>query len=160
MPRGCRICRFFQKYPYKLSEKELFEKKCREGTSLRKLELLLEAYGLKAKKDLIAKHIKVCMNVQVAQQREIEKEIKKKGIRAVGQKLRQFFVKPELPKTLECEHLRTTQFFDMGREEVFIKCLDCGKILGSYDPEENERRMERDPRNVILYNALRKIENA
>lgn len=159
----CRICEFWKKYPYKVSDKELFEAKAREGVSLRKLELLLEAIGLKAKKDLIAKHIKVCMNVQVAQQRQVEKEIKRKGIGTLGQKLKGFFIRPSLPSSSEgCEHKRTRYSFDHNYSAetsdglVWIVCLDCHKVVRKFDPEESERRMKRNPRNLVIYEALRR----
>jgi len=105
----CRICEYWTKFPYKVSEKELFNKKCREGTSLRKLELLLEAYGLKARKDLISKHIRLCMSLEVREQRGIERELsKEKGLRGLGRKISGIFVRPEEPKLPQkCPHTST-----------------------------------------------------
>lgn len=141
----CRICAFWEKYPYRLNDRLFFEKKCREGTSLRKLELLLESYGIRAKKDLISKHIRVCMNVQVSQQREIEKGIKKEGIKRVGKKLRNFFIRPEEPKLPQaCKHVATESFYDISSERIFTRCKICKALLGSADPEEknNKRKSE------------------
>lgn len=159
----CKICEFWRKYPYRLNDRLFFEKKCREGLSLRKLELLLESYGIIAKKDLISKHIRACMNVQVSQQREIEKGIKREGIKVIGQKLRGFFIRPELPilpKT--CEHRRTRYSFDHNYSSrtsdglVWIICLDCGEVVKKFDPQEHEERMKRDPRNRKIYRSLTK----
>ena len=155
MPKGCRICRFWEKYSYRVSERELFEKKVRESTSLRKLELLLESYGLKAKKDLINRHIHDCMGIEAKEQREQEKEIKTEGIR---NRVKEFFIRPqELPQTEKCEHLRTESFWDISSERVHCRCLDCGEILGfGVDAQDNTRRMEKDSRNLIIYGALKK----
>lgn len=150
---SCKICRFWEKFPYRVSERELFNKKCREGTSLRKLELLLEAYGLKAHKDLISKHMRVCMHVDVSTQRQIEKGLKKG--KNIGQKLRGFFIpSKEEPMVAEaCSHEVTIPVFDLNTERVFSKCRSCGKILrGSVDP--HNRRRNRD-RNLVVINALR-----
>lgn len=157
MPRGCRICQFWEKYPYRVSERELFDKKCREGTSLRRLELLLEAYGLKAKKDLIRKHIQTCMNAQAKEQREIEKSIKKDGIKAIHRKIKSFFVKQEEPKWL-CSHTLTEVFFSLPHERLFVRCKVCGELLTPYgiDAEDLEKRQQNDPRNLVILKSLRK----
>lgn len=171
MPRGCRICKFFEDYPYKLSEKELFEKKAREGTSLRQLSLLLEAYNLKANKDTISKHIKVCMGIDVSTQRAIEKDIKKEGIRAIGRKVKEFFVRPSEVVPLECPHNRirleygTPIAHNTGRaieipldssEKVKVVCSECGKVLDEIDPEEVERRKRKglDHYDYAIYRSL------
>jgi hypothetical protein len=132
------------------------QKKCREGTSLRKLELLLEAYGLKAKKDTIQKHISICMDIQVSQQRTVEKETKRKGIKKLGQKLTGFFIpkreEPPFPKS--CPHTQTISFFDLRSERVLTKCKMCGKLLtGSVDPHKKLKNRRRD---LIIYGSLRK----
>lgn len=159
MPRRgyCRICKYWNDYPYKVSERELFNKKVREGTSLRKLELLLEAYGLKARKDLIRTHIKNCMNLEVSEQRRIEKELAKgKGLKSIGKKLGGFFIpkkeEPMIPT--ECPHSMTVPFFDLGSERVHVRCRQCGKVLsGSADPHKKQKRRCRD---LIIYGSLRK----
>jgi len=152
LKKGCRICEFFRKYPYKVNEKELFEKKCREGVSLRNLELLLEAYGCQAKKDLINRHIHECMGIE----KGIQKEVK-----SVGKKLRNLFTKPEIPQTSECKHLRTRYSFDHNYSSrtsdglVWIVCLECGEVISKFDPEEEERRMKKDnSKNLVLYRSL------
>jgi len=172
----CRICEYWKKYPYKVSEKELFNKKCREGTSLRKLELLLEAFGLKARKDLIrkhisvcmdiqvsqqraeekGKHISVCMDIQVSQQRAEEKGIKRGDLKSIGRKLNNFFIRPkeepQIPKA--CSHEVTEPFFDLSSERVHVRCRQCGKVLsGSVDPHTKKKR---DRRDLIVCGSLRK----
>jgi len=142
----CRICEFFRKHPCLKSQEDFFEAKVHEGVSLRKLELILEAFGCKAKKDLIARHIRECIGI------ERTNEAKKESIK---QKLRGFFIKPkELPSS--CKHETTRQYYDMESEKVIIQCTKCHKILTSYDPEALERRMLKDKRNQILYEALRR----
>lgn len=97
------------------------------------------------------------MGSEIREQRKFEKATKKKGISAI-QKLREFFKPQKFPSSSEgCEHLRTTQFYDIPREKVFVRCLDCGVILGKgIDPEENERRMAKDHRNLKIYESLRR----
>lgn len=147
MPRHgyCRICEYWRAHPYKVSERELFNKKVREGTSLRKLELLLEAYGLKAKKDLINKHIQECMGLEAKAQRNIEKSIQREGLKRVTRRVKSFFVRPkleELPK--ECSHTVTTSFLSMHDGNIYTKCLECGKILGSFDPHKKKTKRKND----------------
>ena len=151
MPKGCRICRFWEKYSYRVHDKDFFEAKVRQNYSLRKLELLLESYGLKAKKDLINRHIHDCMGIESTERQEQEKE----GIR---NRVKQFFIRPqELPQTEKCEHLRTESFWDISSERVHCRCLDCGEILGfGIDAQDNTRRMEKDSRNLLIYGALKK----
>lgn len=156
MPRKgyCRICEFWKTYPYKVSERELFDKKCREGTSLRKLELLLEAYGLKARKDLIRKYIKNCMNIEVSEQRRIEKELAKgKGLRELGRKISGFFIKPKLELPKECSHNFTTSFQSFHDGNIYTKCLACGKVLGSFDPHSKKTKKRND---LLILESLRK----
>lgn len=153
----CRICQYWRKYSYKVSEKELFEKKCRENVSLRKLELLLEAYGLQAKKDLIRKHIKNCMNLEVSEQRRKEKQLaKEKGLKSIGKKLTGFFIPkkedPVVPNA--CLHIQTRPAFDLSTEKVYAKCLKCGKVLrGSANPHGKRKARYKD--RVVL-ESLRK----
>lgn len=157
MPRGCRICRFFEKYPYKRNDKTFFETKARQGASLRKLELLLESYGLKAKKDLINKHLKECLGFET--ERKIEREAKKsRGVRGIPKKVKKFFVRHSEVIPQGCPHSVTVPFFSPPHERVFVKCKMCGKILTPYgiDPEEAEKRQSKDPRNKIIYASLRR----
>jgi len=156
MPRKgyCRICEFWKTYPYKVSERELFNKKCREGTSLRKLELLLEAFGLKARKDLISKHIRLCMNLEVSEQRRIEKELARE--KSFGQKVKGFFIRPKEDPILptECPHTNTENFFDLGSERVLTRCRKCGEILsGSFDPHKKKTKKRND---LLILESLRK----
>jgi len=158
MPRQgyCRICEFWKTYLYKVSERELFTKKAREGTSLRKLELLLEAYGLKARKDLIRTHIKNCMNLEVSEQRRIEKQLAKgKGLKSIGKKLGFFIPKKEEPMIpTECPHTVTIPFFDLSSERVHVRCRQCGKVLsGSADSHKKQKRRRKD---LIVYGSLKK----
>ena len=100
---------------------------------------------------------RICEGIEVKQQRGFERSLRKKGKDAI-EKLKEFFKPQKLPASSEgCEHLRTTQFYDIASEKVFTRCSDCGAILGiGIDPEENERRMEKDPRNLIIYESLRR----
>ena len=93
------------------------------------------------------------MNIQVSEQRKIEKEIKKG--KSIGQKLRRFFIRPKPKLPQECPHNDMFCFFDIVSEEVYTKCRLCGKILkGSIDPHEAEKRQKKDYRNQILYRSL------
>ena len=154
MPRGCKICRFFEK-PYRKSEQMTFEKLAREGCSLRKLEIFFLALNFKANKDSINKHIKVCMGVDVSTQRIIEKDIKREGIRGIPRRVKEFFIRPTeiIPKG--CPHSVTIPFYDVASEQVYARCQRCGEVLkGSIDPHEIEKRKKKDPRNKILYWSL------
>lgn len=157
MVKNCRICKFWKKYPYKLSEKHFFEAKVREGCSLRKLEVLLESYGIKAKKDLINRHIKNCMGSEVLGQRLSEKELLKEKREGFTGKLRRFFNRPLPVPIPKCEHLVTENFFDMYKEVVRTRCKDCGKVLsGSIDPNSKSKRNTtyRDYKSQIILEAL------
>lgn len=156
MPRGCRICRFFEKYPYKRNDKTFFETKARQGASLRKLELLLESYGLKARKDLINKHLKECLGFET--ERKIEREAKKsRGVRGIPKKVKKFFIRHSEVIPQGCLHTVTVPFFDVASEQVYVRCKMCGEILkGSIDPHEAEKRQEKDPRNWKIYESLRR----
>jgi hypothetical protein len=153
----CKICAFFNHAKW-LSEG--FQKKAAEGSSLRILKAYLEGLGCKVDLKTISSHLEH-MDYQIITQRKHEKSLRKKTTDSI-QKLRDFFKPQETPSPLEgCRHIQTAQFYDIACEKVFVRCSDCGAILGGgIDPEENEKRMNRDPRNVILYNALRKVENA
>ena len=156
---SCKICTFFQKFPYRASDLRFFEKACREGKSLRKLELLLESYGLKCNKDTIAKHIKTCMKLGVSEQRKIEKQIKreKNRLSRIGEIISKFFSRPEEPVSERCEHRRTELFFDISVERVCCRCLECGEILGSgVAPEDNRKRMRRAAGNSVIIRSLKK----
>jgi len=149
----CRICEFFKKYPYKLNDKTFFEAKAKQGASLRKLELLLESYGCRSRKDLINKHLKECLGI-TREDRQIEKDLKHKGIRKVGQKISGFFIRSkleELPK--KCPHSFTTSFQSLHDGNIYTKCKDCGKILGSFDPH---RKKTKKRNNLLILESLRK----
>ena len=156
MPKSgyCRICQFFRK-PYRQSEKEIFEKLVREGTSLRRLEVFFQALNLRVRKDAISNHIKKCMNLEVSEQRRIEKELaKEKGLRELGRKISGFFIKPkleELPK--KCPHTATTSFQSFHDGNIYTKCLECGKILGSFDPHSKKTKRKND---LLILESLRK----
>jgi len=146
----CKICQFLGDHKY---FREGFEKEVREGRSLRHLQTFLRAQGLQISKDSISNHIRKCMNLEIREQRFHEKVIDK--AKKPFQKLNQFWIKPsELPS--ECDHALTTQFMDFATERVWIKCLKCGKLLGSYDPEALEKKMESDSRNLAILEALRR----
>jgi len=146
----CKICSWLEAHKW---NKEAFEKEVREGKSLRHLQTYLKALGLRVSKDTISAHIKRDMGLEVKEQRFHEKVIDK--AKKPFQKLNQFWIKPsELPS--ECDHALTTQFMDFATERVWIKCLKCGKLLGSYDPEALEKKMESDSRNLAILQALRR----
>jgi len=155
MVKNCRICKFFRKYPYKLSEKHFFEKAVREGKSLRKLEFLLQSYGVGAKKDLINRHIKECMSSEVSSQRQSEKGILKEKRGGFTGKLRSIFNRP-LPVLIpKCEHKFTESFFDVYKEVVRTKCKDCGKVLsGSVNPNIASKKREKNYANWVVLEAL------
>ena len=151
-----RICSFFQKYPYKLNDRTFFETKARQGASLRKLELLLESYGLKAKKDLINKHLKECLGFET--ERKIERDAKKsRGLKSVSRRLGKFsgFIKlKEEPIPQKYPHNQTIHFFDLSSERIYVKCKSYGEILNrNMDPHRKQRR---DRRNLVIYRSLRK----
>lgn len=154
MPRGCRICKFFDK-PYRQNEKRIFEKLVREGKSLRKLETFFEALSVKANKDTIARHIRH-MNLDVSTQRRIEKQLKKektsKGIRRIGKRVKELFIRPT-EVIEECPHTVCIPFYDIASEQVYPMCRKCGKILGrGRDPHESENKR----RNLEIYRRLRR----
>ncbi len=155
MVENCRICKFFRKYPYKISEKEFLEKAIREGKSLRKLELLLESYGIKAKKDLISKHIKECMSSEVLGQRLDEKQRKRKGV--VG-KLKHIF-KPYTKPQVECTHPKNARvaWMDQNTGNIAVQCSRCKTILGTYNPSKSNsliRKSYRRYRDETILEAL------
>lgn len=158
--RRCKICRFFREtYSTKSREEILFTQKCREGLSLRKLSLVLEALGCKANKDTVRFHIQNCLGLEIREQRRTEKLIEK--TKKVGEKLSRFFIRPELPQTSECKHKRTRYDFENHNSSmrtsdglVWQICLDCNQIVRKFDPEKHEKRMEKNPRNLELYRML------
>ena len=87
--------------------------------------MLLEAYGLKAKKDHINKHIHECMGLEVKTQRDIEKSIQREGLKRVAGKVKGFFIRPtEEPKIpRECPHTATTSFQFFHDGNIYTKCL-------------------------------------
>ena len=62
---------------------------------------------------------------------------------------------PSLPPP-KCKHLRVEFRFNVWTEKVWLVCLDCDSVLKKFDPEVEEERRKRDPRNKKLYNLLRK----
>jgi len=147
----CRICKFFQSHPHKVSE-EFFEQKAREGIPLRQLSLLLESYGLKVSKDLVSKHIRECLPSEIREQRQAEKEHKAKESKSVFKGIEDFF----RPKKEKCEHLRTMSYFDMGMERVIVQCKDCGMRLYDYDSEQEERNQRRNSERCLR--ILKRLE--
>ncbi len=151
----CRICQFFHK-PYRQSEKETFEKLVREGTSLRRLEVFFQALNLKVRKDAISNHIKKCLNLEISEQRRIEKELAKgRGLSGVGRKLGGFFIRPKEDPILatECPHAYTENFFDLKSERVLTRCKKCGEILsGNFDPHKEKTKRKN---NLLLWESLR-----
>jgi len=157
MPKSgyCRICQFFRK-PYRSSEKETFQKLVREGCSLRRLEVFFQALNLKVRKDAINSHIHNCMSIEASTQRQIEKGIKREGLKSISRKLGGFFIpkkeEPMIPT--ECPHTVTIPFFDLSSERVHVRCRQCGKVLyGSADPHKKQKRRRKD---LIVYGSLKK----
>ena len=155
MAKRCKICKFWSTQgKYRIGEKATFEKKCREGSSLRDMVKYLEFCGLKVSRETVRRHLQ-CMDIDVRLQRKAEIEIKKeqKGIRG---KLRGIFRRPHVGVKLECEHKFTENFFDINEEVVRTKCSTCGKILsGSIDPNLAEKKREKNDRaNWVLWEAL------
>jgi len=133
-----------------------FYAKIREGLSLRHLQTWLEANGCKVSVATLSNYVKT-LDLEIRKQRELERNLKKKSPSAIN-KVREFFssLTGETFTPIGCEHKVTERFFDMASEKVCIKCSSCGKLLASYDPEEHEKRMEKDPRNWKLLEALQK----
>jgi hypothetical protein len=42
----------------------------------------------------------------------------------------------------------------VASERVNVKCVDCGQILGDFDAETHSRQMQKDIRNIVVYDAL------
>jgi len=96
---GCSLCKFFNE-PYNSVKKQIFEAKINEGYSLRKLRILLEAWGIQVSKDTIGRHLRNCLNVKT----------KESLVRTVKEAI--LNEKPLLP-----EH------------HVYVKCLSCGRPI-------------------------------
>jgi len=114
-----------------------------------------QALHFTVKKDAISSHIKNCMNIQVSQQRTVEKEIRRKSLRKIGQKLSGFFIpkKKESMIPTECPHIATTSFQSMHDGNIYTKCLECGKILGSFNPHKKQTKIKND---LLILESLRK----
>lgn len=149
----CKICRFWEtKARFKLTEKTKFEQMAREGSSLKELSQYLEFCGLKTSRETVRQHLKH-MDLDVRRQREAEKEIQKEK-KGIGQKLRSFFHKNDLPFEVECKHEITESFFSIADERVYTKCKKCEKILGSADPQDKSRNHRE--KTLIILEALQK----
>ena len=151
----CKICAFFDHSTWL---RERFQKKVAEGNSLRILKAYLEGLGCRADLKTISSHVSH-MDFQIINQRKHEISLRKKTVDSL-QKLKHFF-KPQILSfpSKSCEHLKTSQFFDVGSEEVMVRCDNCGKILASCDPEKQRKKMERAERNVTLLAACQKTRN-
>jgi hypothetical protein len=95
------------------------------------------------------------MDMEAQTQRQIEKAKSKKPIEFI-QKLKQIFGKEQPLTPKECQHIRTIPVFDLASERVHVRCVDCNRTLGDFDVEANEKRMEKDPRNWIIYESLKR----
>src|SRR3990170_3285829 len=116
------ICVWLERHKW---HKEAFQKEMAEGRSLRHMATYLRALGLHCDIKTISKHLKLCENLEVKEQRRLEKIT----IRAKNpfKKLGEFFKPQKLLIPSEgCEHIRTKQFYDMACEQVFVRCSDCG----------------------------------
>jgi hypothetical protein len=151
----CKICAFFNDASWL---RDGFQKKVAEGGSLRILKAYLEGLGCKVDLKTISSHVKH-MDFQVIDQRRYEKSLRKKTFDSI-QKIRHFF-KPEEPiiPSNGCEHLKTSNFYDVSSEEVLVQCDTCGQILGSCAPDQQRKRMQRDQRNWVLLEACKKTTN-
>ena len=152
----CKICAFWKKNFFMVSQREHFEKRVRETLSLAKLCILLEGYGLEVSRETVRNHILNHMTLEISEQRKYEREnILARGVKKVRQK---FWIKPEeitsLPQT--CEHPRHKQFqyYDLNLERVQVFCGVCKKLLYSFDPEQDSRRMNKNPRNLAILESL------
>ena len=104
--------------------------------------------------------IRECEGLEIREQRKIKKAVRK--VKSVGnrfKKLSEYFIKPTVSISKECQHRRTVPFYDMPSEKVWIRCLDCNKILGNFSPLKHEKKMNKDPRNVILLESCRRKRN-
>lgn len=52
-----------------------------------------------------------------------------------------------------CSHSLTRTFFDLASEKVVTQCVDCGVILGFFNPHETKTSTKN---NWLLRDALKK----
>jgi DNA-directed RNA polymerase subunit N (RpoN/RPB10) len=148
----CKICGWLEEHKWL---REAFQKELAEGKSLRHIQTFLRALGLNCDTKTISKHLRLCENIAIKDQRKFEKMVNK--AKKPFRKLGNFFKQQKTSQPIEtCEHVKTSQFFDMGSEEVMVQCDSCGKILASCDPEQYRKRMQRDQRNWTLLEACKK----
>jgi hypothetical protein len=148
----CKICSWLEENKW---HKDSVRKEMAEGQSLRHIQTYLRALGLNCDTKTISKHLKICESIAIKDQRSFEKMVNK--AKKPFRKLGNFFKQHKTNQPIEnCEHVKTSQFFDMGSEEVMVQCDSCGKILGSCNPEIQRKRMQRDQRNWILLAACKK----
>jgi len=150
---SCKICKFLAKNK---SAKIQWDNEVNRKPSLKELIVVLRLLGLSnVSKATLSRHLKECEDIQLY---GLKLEKLRKTIVNVKKKASEYFINPSsvsLPK--ECNHKRTIQFWDMSSEKAYIKCQDCGKLLTSFSPEENEKRtLKNKNRNLVLYNALRR----
>lgn len=152
MKKRCKICKYFSEGhgKYRLSEKEIFEKKIRENVSLRELSKYLEySCRLKVSHTLIRNHIKNCMSKDVQLQREAEDRVQKAN-RSIKKRVKNFFFRQDEQVSPGCKHLNTFNWFEQG--QVWTRCKDCNEILGKNDPQEKSRNSRE--KNLIILEAL------
>ena len=151
----CKVCKFLASNP---SVKAQWDNEVNRKPSLKELILVLRLLGLEnVSKSTISRHLKECEGIELY---GLKLEKLRKTIVNVRKKASKYFINPSsVSHPKECEHSRTIRFWDMSSERVLIKCANpsCNKILGSFEPEENERRTEKDKeRNILLLNSLRR----
>lgn len=145
----CKICAFLDHAKW---NKDGFQKKVAEGSSLRILKAYLEGLGCQADLKTISSHIGH-MESQVIIQRRHEKSLGKKTIDSI-QKLRDFFKPQKLLIPSEgCEHKATRKQFNMATEEIDEYCIQCSAHVGSYPIEKAETQSRST--NQLIYDALR-----
>lgn len=151
----CKVCSFYTGCSWL---RGAFEKRVREGYSLRRLQSFCEGQGLECDTKTLSKHIKNCMGLEVREQRKIEKALRKvkDPLKRVW-KLKDFF-RPESTPQTECPHLATTKEFRIDLELVEERCSHCGKVLGHYSVERAERQDRR--KNMVIYTSLKRRERA
>jgi hypothetical protein len=149
----CKICDYF-KNGYRKNDEENFKKLVAENVSLRRLEIFFKALNYPVQKDTIRKHI-LHMETSVKEQRETEKSLKKEETKGTVNKIKDFFIRPDLPvpSKVECTHLNSRKTWNLATETVDEYCSSCGKLLGSYSPEEARSNPDRDS---WLYRGLRR----
>lgn len=144
----CKICSFLRNHSFAKSQ---WDNEVNRGDSLGELQTVLRTLGLGVSRSTISRHLVQCENLELYETKTAKI---KKAMKSPFKKLNNFFIRPivETPSS-KCKHLRTTKFWNMTKERVFIKCKDCGEILGSFDPEAKPR--ERSNRDITIINALR-----